>query len=679
MDTEYSVSVLKIDGNDNVIEIGINSTNESLWRAGISSNQHSLNPIPIQLTNLENDDIKLASFVNMQIHLKGIPYNIAVGPESDIPSLADDFIAQHRLKADIKPRIEIELLKTQVDACISYQSKIKKNNGNLRRQVCKIGVAETRANMAEKTCYELTDSLSRIQNMIAPLQTIISKLKEENSVLGDTISHQATKLKEYKTYTSDMEYKNRQLKKQLSKMHDERNAIDKEKCNASSLKESKAISYAHIEAEEKSLLSLDSVADKLYSKSIAEMPIKNANDVSDSFEHTSDANIDSLISEKSATALGMKEVAELDVTLMEQVEQGEMEGVDSKDEEALQQVRSPKEMYSSISYAKSIDLEDCKREIEHLKHLIKQGRSLSTKKDVEIRNLKDSVKKLRKKSEPSSGHSSHPTSPVMDEIKFQYDYVKRKLSDVDHQRIEIQTKYDDIASQYETLKRQYKVKEHELENMLRKISESKEKMLQTSVANLQEENLSLKEVIVKLRGEILRLQSHFEEIQRSALSAAQTVAQVQLSSSSSQIADIKNNSDSNILENHAHTSHISDHDKPFEKLALSDLRIETESRDVAHSRDKRNQSDENCSVIVELILEKDDDSEMANGHDEYDVYSSDRVVNEIHVDLALQESIVNLKLNEKSSAALSPVVEDRLLRNVFLYYCQAAPLLTLTK
>lgn len=34
----------------------------------------------------------------------------------------------------------------------------------------------------------------------------------------------------------------------------------------------------------------------------------------------------------------------------------------------------------------------------------------------------------------------------------------------------------------------------------------------------------------------------------------------------------------------------------------------------------------------------------------------------------LHESIANLKLEEKSISSLSPVVEDRLLRNIYQYY-----------
>lgn len=41
---------------------------------------------------------------------------------------------------------------------------------------------------------------------------------------------------------------------------------------------------------------------------------------------------------------------------------------------------------------------------------------------------------------------------------------------------------------------------------------------------------------------------------------------------------------------------------------------------------------------------------------------------ETEVDLMLHQSIVNLKLEEKNIGSLSPVVEDRLLRNIYHHY-----------
>jgi hypothetical protein len=85
-------------------------------------------------------------------------------------------------------------------------------------------------------------------------------------------------------------------------------------------------------------------------------------------------------------------------------------------------------------------------------------------------------------------------------------------------------------------------------------------------------------------------------------------------------------------------------------------------------------------VTVELSLEPDDDEEEDHGHDngnimdqrrreaEEKLTDTEEVYTEAEVDLMLQQSLVNLKLEEKSVASLSPVVEDRLLRNIYQKY-----------
>ena len=79
-------------------------------------------------------------------------------------------------------------------------------------------------------------------------------------------------------------------------------------------------------------------------------------------------------------------------------------------------------------------------------------------------------------------------------------------------------------------------------------------------------------------------------------------------------------------------------------------------------------------VTVELSLEPED--EMDHVFTESDqrkdldqnLVDPQEVYAEAEVDLMLQQSLVNLKLEEKSVASLSPVVEDRLLRNIYQKY-----------
>jgi hypothetical protein len=96
--------------------------------------------------------------------------------------------------------------------------------------------------------------------------------------------------------------------------------------------------------------------------------------------------------------------------------------------------------------------------------------------------------------------------------------------------------------------------------------------------------------------------------------------------------------------------------------------------------------EEDGEVVVELTVETDDNYRRLNSVDGLSALSDngrefdDTTYAETEVDLMLHQSILDLKLQEKSPASLSPVVEDRLLRNIFhKYTLETTGLLSLSR
>ncbi len=515
MDTTYTVSQAKIIDENDTLHIAINSCKVDVWQKCISFNTKVTNVIPISVTQLRNDDINIPSPANMQIHLKGIPYNILVSPDSDIAALADSFVAEHKLKAEIKPRIEIELLKTQVDSCVSYQNKLKKNNGQLRRQVLKTTFAETRAHTAEETCLKLVDSMSRIEAMVPSLRTVINQQKSDIEMYRDQLSHQSEKLSEY--------------------------------------------------AEKVKLL-------EQY-KSDIELLGKTPNK-----DHSINTPSDIPLSSK-----------------------------------------SPHES-----------------ELEKLNLQVAKLRESLRHKDIELKNLADDIKNSKTQPAVTALVSEDVQKPVK-ELQRQLDFVKRRLSDCEHEKNSLQSKYSNLTLNNDVLLQSLNNKENDIIALQEKLK--LQKNLDLTHQMLVDENSTLKSHVVSLRGEVLSLQSQIEELKTSALNVIKTM---QSSNEKVITADSPNNT-----YNASNTTVHSDDGHSRHGVSSTSFQSATyEPND--------------GEIVVDLMEVNDTD-----GKSDEDPQSEATVA---EVDLALQQLITNLKLNEKSVASLSPIVEDRFLQNIFSYY-----------
>jgi hypothetical protein len=182
--------------------------------------------------------------------------------------------------------------------------------------------------------------------------------------------------------------------------------------------------------------------------------------------------------------------------------------------------------------------------------------------------------------------------------------------------------------------------------------------------SVNEENAILKEQTIRLRGEVLALQAKIEEIESSAFTAVQSM----------QLLNSKVGGSSPAART------------PLRASSFSFSSSSSSSAVLSSPPEGLSQNDPNEDVIVELIMEEDS-STSDNNHTTDGKFSSSEMVSQvddeesgtdIEVDFRLEEQCS--RANDKSAAALSPIVEDRLLRNIYhKYTTETSDLLTLTR
>jgi hypothetical protein len=213
--------------------------------------------------------------------------------------------------------------------------------------------------------------------------------------------------------------------------------------------------------------------------------------------------------------------------------------------------------------------------------------------------------------------------------------------------------------------------------------------------SLNEENVVLKEQGIRMRGEVLSLQSKIEDIESSAFAAVQSI---QLLSPEvggfSPHTPVSGQGETKDNKDRAGDNLSSYSDVGSTRSGLSS------SNDNGHRNRNRKDMvgvDDEDDVIVELIMEED--SSVSDYQSDRKQTSLQRVAQQVPINeefdddeeeedtdvevdfLHVEHSFVRgMKIDEKSAAALSPIVEDRLLRNIFnKYTTETSELLTLTR
>lgn len=164
-------------------EIRLGKSVELFWKEVISQNVKVARS-PMSAEEFLMEDIDAIPQASMQIHLKGVPHVISISATDNATAIAEAFVVEHKLKTDITSRIELELLRTQVDSCLSQQTKLRQQVSRLRRLCIDASMYETRALAAESSNFDLHALATRIQKTILPCvqERVLSleKEREEN-------------------------------------------------------------------------------------------------------------------------------------------------------------------------------------------------------------------------------------------------------------------------------------------------------------------------------------------------------------------------------------------------------------------------------------------------------------------------------------------------------------------
>jgi hypothetical protein len=172
------------------------------------------------------------------------------------------------------------------------------------------------------------------------------------------------------------------------------------------------------------------------------------------------------------------------------------------------------------------------------------------------------------------------------------------------------------------------------------------------------ENNALKEQSIRLRGEVLALQAKIEEIESSAFSAVQSMQLLNPKSSGISSSHTANHPPSDLF-------HSDDAGNEEEKVIV-ELILEEDSSESEYQSERKSTRERRLQNVVP----------QSSACDEDECQETD-----VEVDLNLEQSFADtLTISEKSAAALSPIVEDRLLRNIYhKYTTETSELLTLSR
>jgi hypothetical protein len=169
-------------------EIRLEKRVQMFWKEVISQNAKVARS-PMTAEEFQMEDVDESPQSSMQIHLKGNPHVIPITAADNASAIAEAFVLQHKLKTDITSRIELELLRTQVDACLSHQTKLRHQVGRLRRLCIDASMFESRALAAEGRNRRLHDLANRIQKSLLPgVQERVRGLEAERKEHLDEIA-----------------------------------------------------------------------------------------------------------------------------------------------------------------------------------------------------------------------------------------------------------------------------------------------------------------------------------------------------------------------------------------------------------------------------------------------------------------------------------------------------------
>ena len=179
--------MIRLEYEGDECRLKFNKSDELFWRESIAQNK-KITRSPMTSEEFQMEDVDQVPSSSMQIHLKGVPHIIPVSPLDNAAAIAEDFVVKHKLKADITARIESELLRTQIDACLAHQTRLRQQVGHLRRLLIDAAMFEARASSTEQAMELVSSRAHRIHVQLRGVQSHVKNLEADREKLINDVA-----------------------------------------------------------------------------------------------------------------------------------------------------------------------------------------------------------------------------------------------------------------------------------------------------------------------------------------------------------------------------------------------------------------------------------------------------------------------------------------------------------
>lgn len=182
------------------LEMGVTKDESIIWSIAIENHAKFTLTRPIAAKDLteidgllqfDNDDAdKKSTSAEVEIQLKNNRRSsIKILPKDDVPAIASELVKNNDLNPAVQPKIELVLLRAQVEIFHAIEERLRKQITYMKRRVTDTVFAEQRALAAENHAATLASSLERIQNLMVDVKQRISQLHEENKLNDEVIEN----------------------------------------------------------------------------------------------------------------------------------------------------------------------------------------------------------------------------------------------------------------------------------------------------------------------------------------------------------------------------------------------------------------------------------------------------------------------------------------------------------
>ena len=460
-----------VNGESLVVELGTPASETVFWHQAIDLHVDTLfkSGSMVSVADLTMDDVAMgedaSAASSVRISIRGEMFNLVVTSEDNSAEIAKQFVAENGLKKELEGSVERELLKAQVSGCLLRENKLKKQISQIRRRLGDVALAEGRAAHAEQHAASLATSLQAIELMVPQIQSQLDGCRQ-------TILERDNEIKELQRQLQEEDTLIHRLAKESDEIAD--SMLDQQQEARRTREERDAL--------ERELLQLEAELAAAVAggggSGTASSPSSPLPGMPPSFS-------ENIINSPSLPGDSTQEVRRANVALTQQL---------------------------------------LKRDVE-IKRL-----QLDLKTAMNARNAAAAITRGKLSNLPSQEALSTSSSSLELQYKRKITQLEEKvkllggsLKASDEGRSTLQTKLDEALAGIHHTQSQLR---SSVEEMKRAKQEIKELRLNANARNydaLMAENRSLRDETISYRGEVLRLQARIDEVQSSAVQAVQSL------------------------------------------------------------------------------------------------------------------------------------------------------------